>query len=49
MLWKTMSKDNIKLGLKEIGWIGRREWMSVIYVRYQWQSVMNTVTNLRIP
>jgi hypothetical protein len=41
-------EDNIRLGLKETG----REivdWIHLAQVRDEWQAVVNTVMNLRIP
>jgi 3-oxoacyl-ACP reductase-like protein len=42
-MWKTMSrwKGNIKLGLKEIGWVRGTEWMNVIYESHQERSVID--------
>jgi hypothetical protein len=40
--------DNIKMDLREIGW-GGMDWIHVTQNRYQWQALVNTVINLRVP
>jgi hypothetical protein len=40
--------DNIKLGLREIGWDGM-DWIDVAEGRDQWRVPVNTVMNLRVP
>jgi hypothetical protein len=40
--------DNIKLGLREIGWDGV-DWIDRTQDRDQWRALMNMVLNLRVP
>jgi hypothetical protein len=40
--------DNIKMGLREIGWDGV-DWTDMVLDRYQWRTLVNTVLNLRVP
>jgi hypothetical protein len=40
--------DNIKMGLREIGWDGM-DWIHLAQNRDQWGALVNTVTNLRVP
>jgi hypothetical protein len=40
--------DNIKINLREIGWDGM-DWIDLAQDRDQWRSLVNTVTNLRVP
>jgi hypothetical protein len=37
--------DNIKMGLREIGW-GVMDWINLAQGRDQWRALVNTVTNL---
>jgi hypothetical protein len=37
--------DNIKIGLREIGWAGV-EWIDLAQDRDQWRALVNTVMNL---
>jgi hypothetical protein len=39
--------DNIKIGLREIGWVGV-DWIDVAQDRDQWKALVNTVMNLRV-
>jgi hypothetical protein len=41
-------EDNIKMDLREIGWVGM-DRIDLARNRDQWQALVNTVTNLRIP
>jgi hypothetical protein len=41
-------EDNIRMGLKEIGWEDV-DWMHVAEDRDRWRAVVNTVMNLRVP
>jgi hypothetical protein len=40
--------DNIKMDLREIGWVGR-DWIELTQDRDQWRVLLNTVMNLRVP
>jgi hypothetical protein len=40
--------DNIKMDLKEIGWVGI-DWIELAQDRDQCRAVVNTVMNLRVP
>jgi hypothetical protein len=40
--------DNIKMGLREIGW-GGTDLIDLAQDRDQWRAFMNTVLNLRVP
>jgi hypothetical protein len=40
--------DNIKMGLREIGWDGM-DWIDLAQDRDQWRALVNTVMNLRVP
>jgi hypothetical protein len=41
-------EDNIRIGLREIGW-KVVDWIQLAQDRDQWQDLVNTVINLRIP
>jgi hypothetical protein len=41
-------KDNIKMGLREIGW-GGMDWIYLAQDRDQWKTLVNTVMNLWVP
>jgi hypothetical protein len=41
-------EDNIKLGLRHIGWYGM-DWIDVAYDTDHWRALVNTVMNLRVP
>jgi hypothetical protein len=41
-------KDDIKMGLREIGW-GGMGWIDLAQDRDQWRALVNTVMNLRVP
>jgi hypothetical protein len=45
---KRMWVDNIKVGLREIGWDGM-DWIDLAQDRDQWRALVNTVMNLRVP
>jgi hypothetical protein len=40
--------DNIKMNLREIGWVGVN-WIDLAQDRDQWRALVNTVMNLRVP
>jgi hypothetical protein len=40
--------DNMKIGLKEIGW-GGMEWIDLAEDRDQWRALVNMVMNLQVP
>jgi hypothetical protein len=40
--------DNIKIDLREIEWDGM-DWIDLAQDRDKWRSLVNTVTNLRVP
>jgi hypothetical protein len=40
--------DNIKMGLREIGW-GDMDWIDLAEDRDQWRALVNTVMTLRVP
>jgi hypothetical protein len=40
--------DNIKMGLREIGWDGM-DWIDLSQDRDQWRALVNAVMNLRVP
>jgi hypothetical protein len=41
-------EDNIRMGLKEIGWEGE-DWMHLAQNRDRWQDLVNTIMKLRVP
>jgi hypothetical protein len=41
-------EDNIKIGLRKIGW-GGIDWIDLAQDRDQWGALVNTVTNFRVP
>jgi hypothetical protein len=41
-------EDNIKMNLREIRW-GGMDWIDLAEDRDQWQDLVNTVMNLRVP
>jgi hypothetical protein len=40
--------DNIKMGLRQIGWDGM-DWIELFQDRDQWRALVNTMMNLRVP
>jgi hypothetical protein len=40
--------DNIKMGLREIGW-DDVDWIYMAQDRDQWRALVNTVLNVRVP
>jgi hypothetical protein len=40
-------EDNIKVGLREVGW-GGMDWISLAQHRDRWQALVKTVMNLRV-
>jgi len=45
---KRRWKDNIKLGLQEVG-CGGMHWLDLAQERDRWLSLVNAVMNLRVP
>jgi hypothetical protein len=45
---RRMWVDNIKMDLREIGWVGV-DWIDMAQDRDQWRALVNTVLNLRVP
>jgi hypothetical protein len=45
---KFRCKDNIKMGLKEVGWTGM-DRIVLAQDRDSWRAVLNAVMNLRFP
>jgi hypothetical protein len=41
-------EDNIKMDIREIG-INGANWIQLTQDRVQWQALVNTVMNLRVP
>jgi hypothetical protein len=41
-------EDNIRIGLREIGWEGV-DWMHLAQERDQWWALVNMVMNLQVP
>jgi hypothetical protein len=41
-------EDNIKTDLRGIGWVGM-DWIDLAQDRYQWKTLVNMVTDLRVP
>jgi hypothetical protein len=41
-------KDNIKMGIKEIGWEGV-DWIDLAQDKDKWRPLVNTVMNFRTP
>jgi hypothetical protein len=46
-LWHRW-EDNIRMDFREVGWRDM-DWMPLAVVREQWRTLLNTVTNLRVP
>jgi hypothetical protein len=40
--------DNIKMDLREVGWVGR-DWIDLAQDRARWRAYVNAVMNLRVP
>jgi hypothetical protein len=40
--------DNIKMDLREIGWVGM-DWIDLAKDGDQWRALVNAVMNLRVP
>jgi hypothetical protein len=40
--------DNIKMDLREIGWVDM-DWIDLAQDRDQWRDLVNTIMNLRVP
>jgi hypothetical protein len=41
-------EDNIKMDLREIGWVGM-DWIDLAQDRDQWRALVNMVMNLWVP
>jgi hypothetical protein len=41
-------EETIKMDLREIEW-GGKDWINLTQDRGQWQALVNTVMNLRVP
>jgi hypothetical protein len=41
-------EDNIRMDLREIGWIGM-DWIDLAQDRDQWRALVNTIMNLQVP
>jgi hypothetical protein len=41
-------KDNIKIDLQEMGWVGM-DWIELAQGRDRWRALVNVVMNLRVP
>jgi hypothetical protein len=44
---RNMWEDNIRLGLREIGWEGV-DWIHLAQDRDQWCDILNTLINLQV-
>jgi hypothetical protein len=40
-------KDNIKMGLQEVGW--GTDWIRMAQDREMWRALLNAVMNFRVP
>jgi hypothetical protein len=40
--------DNIKMGLREIGWVGI-DWINLALDRDKWRALVNSKMNLQVP
>jgi hypothetical protein len=41
-------EDNIKMGLREIRWVGM-DWIDLTQDMDQWMAVVNTIMNILVP
>jgi hypothetical protein len=41
-------EDNFKMDLRKIGW-GAMDWIYLVQDMDQWEALVNTVMNLRVP
>jgi hypothetical protein len=41
-------EDNIRMNLKEIGWVGM-DWIDLAEVIEEWRALVSTVMNFRVP
>jgi hypothetical protein len=42
-------EDNIKMDLREVGWGGIIDWITLAQDQDRWQAFVNTVMNLQVP
>jgi hypothetical protein len=45
---RRRSVDNIKMDLRETGWVGM-DWIELAQDKDQWRALVNTAMNLRVP
>jgi hypothetical protein len=46
---KCKQKDNIKMGLQEVGWGGGMDWIDLAHDRNRRQAPVKMVMNLQVP
>jgi hypothetical protein len=42
-------KDNIKIDLRQVGWVGVMAWLDLAQDRDRWWVVVNAAMNVRVP
>ena len=42
-------KDNIKMDLRQVGWVGVMAWLDLAQDRDRWWVVVNAAMNLGVP